>query len=124
MYEIWKIKKVNGTIVNEEKVIRCLRDYLSSLPDGEHLLKHIQVQRTPQQNRYYRMLARIWARAVNWDADDVFKWAKQYLYPPRVQSSAELDKDEFGELIMTIQQCLDNAGIKYPSPDEYEHNHQ
>ena len=105
-----KIK--NGKLTLDDNL--GFRDYLRLIEGDVHLeIKPAEKVRSPQQNAYYRVIIRILAKELGYTEAEMHNTIKERY---QIQSTKELSKAEFTELIEAIKRWASiDMGIVLPN---------
>ena len=105
-----KIK--NGKLTLDDNL--GFRDYLRLIEGDVHLeIKPAEKVRSPQQNAYYRVIIRILSKELGYTEAEMHKTMKERY---QIQSTKELSKAEFTELIEAIKRWASmDMGIVLPN---------
>ena len=105
-----KIK--NGKLTLDDNL--GFRDYLRLIEGDVHLeIKPAEKVRSPQQNAYYRVIIRILAKELGYTEAEMHKTMKERY---QIQSTKELSRAEFTELIEAIKRWASmDMGIVLPN---------
>ena len=105
-----KIK--NGKLTLDDNL--GFRDYLCLIEGDVHLeIKRAEKVRSPQQNAYYRVIIRILAKELGYTEQEMHETIKEKY---DVDSTKQLDMNEFTELIETIKRwAVIDMGIVLPN---------
>ena len=105
-----KIK--NGKLTLDDNL--GFRDYLRLIEGDVHLeIKPAEKVRSPQQNAYYRVIIRILSKELGYTEAEMHKTMKERY---QIQSTKELSKPEFTELIEAIKRWASiDMGIVLPN---------
>ena len=105
-----KIK--NGKLTLDDNL--GFRDYLRLIEGDVHLeIKPAEKVRSPQQNAYYRVIIRILSKELGYTEAEMHKVMKERY---QIQSTKELSKAEFTELIEAIKRWASiDMGIVLPN---------
>ena len=117
------VKQIVDSAINEA------RERFKAGEDVEIVIKKADKNRTSQQNKYFHGLVGILAKHAGYEPDRLKVEIKYQIgliekvlingeVITSIKSTAQLNTEDFGKLIDTVQNLLDQMGVTYPLPNE------
>lgn len=126
----------NSTVPVKAIVDRAIdeaRERYKAGEDVEIVIKKAEKSRTSQQNKYFHGLLGLLANHAGYEPERLKIEIKHQLgliekvlingeVITSIKSTAQLNTEDFGKLINTVQSLLDQMGVTYPLPSEQGYN--
>lgn len=132
MKTIQRIHKIDGEVVEREKLLTWFNRMLDRLSDGEYILDMDSTTRTDAQNRYYwGVIIPTCANTFGITRDEMHEFFKDHFLPSqeyfvltrqkKLSSTTAQTIDEMSSYLEKTIKFAAEQGIVIPDAEEYKH---